>query len=289
MSDNKSKGLGRGFDALLPENFDNSILVNDDERVQKVLIQDIKPNKAQPRQSFDTQALNELAESIKRHGILQPLIITASGENGTYMIIAGERRWRAAQIAKLERVPAIIRTAKELEQLEIALIENVQRVDLSPLEQAASIQRLRDQFTMDYEIIAKRLGKAVSTITNIARLLQLPPQAKQALQKKHITEGHARQIIALKELKNQLELLGLITKHKWNVRQAERYVTAHKSGVKDVKTVTERVQDTNPETKSLSKVLKTPVNIKRMAHGGRLEITFTSDKDLQRIIKRISR
>src|SRR3990167_4061956 len=172
MSSN-SKGLGRGFEALLPENFDNSILVNDDERVQKILIQDIKPNKAQPRQSFDTQALNELAESIKRHGILQPLIITASGENGVYTIIAGERRWRAAQIAKLERVPAIIRTAKELEQLEIALIENVQRVDLSPLEQAASIQRLRDQFTMDYEVIAKRLGKASSTITNIARLLGL--------------------------------------------------------------------------------------------------------------------
>jgi len=285
----KSKGLGRGFDALLPENFDNSILVNDDERVQKILIQDIKPNKAQPRQSFDTQALNELAESIKRHGILQPLIITASGVDGSYTIIAGERRWRAAQIAKLERVPAIIRTAKELEQLEIALIENVQRVDLSPLEQAASIQRLRDQFTMDYEVIAKRLGKASSTITNIARLLHLPPEAKEALQKKHITEGHARAILALKRLNRQLELLGLIKQHKWNVRQAERYVTAHKAGVRDVKVVKERVQDTTPETEALGKVLRTPVNIKRMANGGRLEITFKSDKDLQRIIKRISR
>lgn len=286
----KPKGLGRGFDALLPENFDNSILVNDDERVQKMLIQDIKPNKAQPRQSFDAQALNELAESIKRHGILQPLIITASADDdGSYMIIAGERRWRAAQIAKLERVPAIIRTAKELEQLEIALIENVQRVDLSPLEQAASIQRLRDQFTMDYEVIAKRLGKASSTIINIARLLHLPPEAKEALQKKHITEGHARAILALKRLNRQLELLGLIKQHKWNVRQAERYVTAHKAGVRDVKVVKERVQDTTPETKALGKVLKTPVNIKRMANGGRLEITFKSDQDLQRIIRRISR
>jgi len=288
MSSN-SKGLGRGFEALLPENFDNSILVNDDERVQKILIQDIKPNKAQPRQSFDGQALNELAESIKRHGILQPLIITAAGENGQYMIIAGERRWRAAQIAKLERVPAIIRTAKELEQLEIALIENVQRVDLSPLEQAASIQRLRDQFTMDYEIIAKRLGKASSTITNIARLLNLPPEAKEALQKKHITEGHARAILAMKRINRQLELLGLIKQHKWNVRQAERYVTAHKEGVRDVKAVAQRVESSTPETVELGKTLKAPVSIKRMANGGRLEITFKSDKDLQRIIRRISR
>lgn len=289
MSTNNPKGLGRGFDALLPENFDSSILVNDDERVQKVLIQDIKPNKAQPRQSFDKQSLIELAESIKRHGILQPLVITITEENGPYMIIAGERRWRAAQLAKLERVPAIIRTAKELEQLEIALVENVQRVDLSPLEQAASIQRLHDQFTMEYDVIAKRLGKAASTVQNIVRLLGLPPEARQALQKKHITEGHARAILALKRINRQQELLQLIKQHGWSVRQAERYVTAHKEGVRDTKKVHERVGSSTPETEKLGKLLKTTVSLRRMAKGGKLEITFKTDTDLQRIVRRISR
>lgn len=287
MSHKRTTGLGRGFDALLPENFDTSLLTSDEERVHRILIQDITPNKDQPRRHFDEETLAELAVSIKQYGILQPLIVTPLDEK-TYQIVAGERRWRAAQLAKLEHLPAIIRTSEELEQLEIALVENVQRVDLSPLEQAASIRRLHDQFNMDYENIAKRLGKATTTVQNIVRLLQLSPEAREALHKKRITEGHARAILALKNPKKQIELLNLIEQKNWSVRETERYVTAQKAGIKNPKAATARVASTTPETEKLSRLLKTKVSLRRMAKGGNIEIGFKHDAELARIIKRLS-
>ena len=287
MASTQKRGLGKGFDSLLPQNFDSSLLTDEQDRVQKVLITDIKPNKSQPRTIFDQEALRELSISIKRHGVLQPVILTPAHDGG-YSIIAGERRWRAAVLAKLATLPAIIRTAEELEQLEIALVENVQRVDLSPLEQAASIQRLRDQFNIEYEAIAKRLGKAVTTVQNIARLLALPDDVRRALHNKKISEGHARAILGLKDPAKQSELLKLILKNGWSVRQAERFVTAQKSGIKDNKQASARTSSTTPETKQLSKLLKTPVSIRRMAKGGKLEISFKSDAELERIIKRLS-
>src|SRR3989338_5358222 len=169
----KSKGLGRGLDALIPTEFDHSILADENERIQKIAINIIEVNPNQPRKHFDEELIKELASSIKEHGLLQPIIVTPHGD-GQYQIIAGERRWRAAKIAGLKSLAAIVRSAEDLQKLEIALIENVQRVDLSPLEQAASIEKLRDQFSMDIDTIGKRLGKAVSTITNIVRLLGLP-------------------------------------------------------------------------------------------------------------------
>ncbi len=173
MPDVKNRRLGRGFDALLPRNFDSSLLLDDADKIQKIDVTKIQPNKQQPRTHFDEEALSQLADSIKQYGVLQPLVVTSLSK-GSYGIIAGERRWRAAQLAGLAKVPVIVRSSKELEQLEIALVENVQRVDLSPLEQAVSIERLHQQFSMSYEGIAKRLGKAPSTINNIVRLLQLP-------------------------------------------------------------------------------------------------------------------
>ena len=286
MAQTPKRGLGKGFDALLPQNFDSSLLAEEQDRVHKVLIADIKPNKSQPRSSFDEEALLELASSIKRHGVLQPIILTPM-EGGTYSIIAGERRWRAAQLAKLASLPAIIRTAEELEQLEIALVENVQRVDLSPLEQAASIQRLRDQFNISYDVIAKRLGKAATTVQNIARLLALPDDAKNALHNKIISEGHARAILALKNQVKQLELLSLILQYGWSVRQAERFVNAHKAGIKDSRQATARASTTTAETIKLSKKLKTSVSIRRMAKGGKLEIGFKSDPELRRLINKL--
>jgi ParB family transcriptional regulator, chromosome partitioning protein len=194
----KSTGLGKGFAALMPQDFDSSILIDENEKVLKLDVGALKPNADQPRQHFDEEALKQLAASIKQHGIVQPLVVTPAGANN-YVIIAGERRWRAAQIAGVAKVPALVRSAKELEQLEIALIENVQRVDLSPLEQARSIERLHQQFNQTYEAIAKRLGKAPSTINNIVRLLQLPEAAQEALREEKISEGHARAILALKD------------------------------------------------------------------------------------------
>jgi ParB family transcriptional regulator, chromosome partitioning protein len=280
----KKTGLGKGFAALMPQNFDATILVDENEKVFSLELVKVRPNPDQPRQHFDEEALAQLAQSIKQHGIVQPLVVTPAGE-GLYTIIAGERRWRAAGIIGLTKVPALVRSAKELEQLEIALIENVQRVDLSPLEQARSIERLHQQFNVTYEAIAERLGKAPSTINNMVRLLQLPKDAFTALAEGKITEGHARAILALKDdPQAQQVLLHSIVQHGWSVRQAERYVTSLKSGIKEKKAVDERVHTENPVTKRLTKRLETPVHIKRMAKGGRLEITFTSDNELERIL-----
>jgi ParB family chromosome partitioning protein len=280
----KSTGLGRGFGSLIPQNFDDSILLDEHERVHRLPLGKLSPGDSQPRQQFDDAALAELAASIKQHGILQPLVVTPHGDS--YHIIAGERRWRAAKLAKLTSVPAIVRTLKEIEQLEIAIIENVQRVDLSPLEQAASIERLHEQFNMTYEQIGKRLGKSVPSLSNAVRLLQLPQAAQLALTQKEISEGHARAILALKDNPElQQKLLELIRAHGWSVRQAERFVTSVKAGIKDEKGTSARVSTQTPETKVLSKQLATPVQIRRTAKGGKLEINFTSDEDLARIIR----
>ena len=288
---NKKTGLGKGFDALLPNNFDATILVDANDRVQNIKLELINPNAEQPRRYFEETALNQLADSIAQYGVLQPIIVTIV-EVDNYMIIAGERRWRAAKSAGLKTIPAIVRSHQELERLEIALVENVQRVDLSVLEQAESIERLHQQFNTSYETIAKRLGKANSTITNIARLLQLPEEAKKALRDNKIVEGHGRQIIALKGYPDkQHELLDLIIKNHWSVRQAERFVTAFKKAgaSSDSAEVQARMRSETPETKRLGKQLKARVSIRRTAHGGKLEIGFTSDKDLDRILKNLSK
>jgi ParB family chromosome partitioning protein len=279
-------GLGKGFDSLLPRGFDTDLLLDPTERVQKLLTSSLIPNPQQPRRHFDKESLQELAESIKQYGILQPLIVT-QGKSDNYEIIAGERRWKAAQLIGLEKVPAIVRSAKDLERLEIALVENVQRVDLSPLEQAASMERLHQQFSLTYDSIAKRLNKALSTINNMVRLLQLPTYAQEALQQQAITEGHARQLLSLKDHPDkQKELLRLIIKNYWSVRQAERFVTAFKAGTPDmpVKAVRVRMSSETPATKKLAKKISSPVTIRRMAHGGKLEIGFTDEKNLEKII-----
>jgi ParB family chromosome partitioning protein len=276
-------GLGRGFDSLIPQNFDNSLLLDETERIQKLPIEKIAANPDQPRRVFDEAALQELSISISNHGILQPIVVTASGDG--YRIVAGERRWRAAKLAKLKAVPAIVRGLKELEELEIALVENVQRVDLSPLEQAISIERLHEQFSLTYEQIAKKLGKATPTVHNTVRLLQLPQDARDALIANTITEGHGRAILALKgQDEHQAELLRNILKHGWSVRQSERYVLGVKGGATEVKAAKARVDTDTPETKRLGKRLGTKVQVRRTAKGGKLEISFKTDDELDRII-----
>ena len=278
------RGLGRGFNALISDDFDKSILLTPGDRVENIKPTDIQASPYQPRRHFDEQALAELAASIKRYGVVQPLVVTPAA-NGIYTLIAGERRWRASQIAGLATLPAIIRTSAELEQLELALIENVQRVDLSPLEQAISIERLHEQFSQSYELIATRLGKASSTINNTVRLLRLPAEAQAALTAYTISEGHARAILALKsDTEQQAQLLSLIIKHGWNVRQAERYVTSMKAGVTEASSAKARVDTETPATKALSQRLGTSVTIRRTARGGRLELGFKSDEDLQRLL-----
>lgn len=219
--------------------------------------------------------------------MLQPLVVTPHGDS--YYIIAGERRWRASKLAGLKTVPVVVRDAKQLERLELALVENVQRVDLSPLEQADSIHYLHEQFSLGYDAIAKRLGKAATTVQNIARLLQLPKAAKEALRNQKISEGHARAILALKDEKGQLKLLDLIQTNGWSVRQAERYVVAHKQGATTEASAKKRVAATTPQTERLSKTLNTNVSLRRTAKGGKIEISFKNETDLKRIVSKIAK
>ena len=158
-------GLGRGLGSLIPQDFDTAALVETGERIERLETSKLIPNPEQPRTIFEDAALAELAASVKKHGVVQPLVVSPYDDN--YIIVAGERRWRAAQLAGLKAVPAIIRSTQQLERLELAIIENVQRVDLSPLEQAVSIARLHDQFNLAYADISKRLGKAETTLSNI--------------------------------------------------------------------------------------------------------------------------
>ena len=280
-------GLGQGLGALIPQDFDTEVLLEAGERVLQVPPEKLLPNPQQPRTTFDELALDELAASIRLHGIVQPLVVTEA--KGGYEIIAGERRWRAAQKASLKTVPVIVRTMQQQEQLEVALIENVQRVDLDALEQAVSIERLHQQFNLPYSDIAKRLGKSEPTVSNTIRLLQLPSSAKEALRSGGISEGHARQILALKgQAEKQEELLRLITTQHLNVRQAERFVNSVKSGQTDEKSTRRAVGIESKETATLSRRHKTSVKIYRTAKGGRLELYFNSDEDLKRLVRELS-
>jgi ParB family transcriptional regulator, chromosome partitioning protein len=279
-------GLGRGLDSLIPTNFDQSLLLDDAERIQNLFIVEITPNSGQPRKKFDEQALQELAASITKHGVLQPIIVSPSAKNA-YRIVAGERRWRAAQLAGLDKIPAIVRKREELEELEVALIENVQRVDLSPIEQAISIERLHQQFNISYDEIAKRLGKATTTVHNIVRLLQLPIKARDALEDGKISEGHARAILSLKsDEKSQLDLLAHIIKNGWSVRQAEQYARVKKTNTAPA--AEKKTAYENAFTKKLGERLGTRVTLRPMAHGGRLEIHYESDEQLNEFLSKLN-
>lgn len=281
----KQTGLGRGFGSLIPQDFNTAqLLVSDGERIEQIDVTRLSPNPDQPRTVFDETALSELAASIKQYGIVQPLVVTPDGKQ--YHIIAGERRWRAARQAGLKTVPALVRTAKEQERLELAILENVQRVDLSPLETAVSVERLHQQFNLTYAEIGKRLGKAETTVHNTVRLLQLPLEAREALAAGEISEGHARQVLALKDMPEaQLELVKLIIQNGWSVRQTERYVSSLKAGVKEQSKAEERVSGDTPETERLSKRFGTKVRIHRTAKGGRVEIAFSSDDQLAKLLE----
>lgn len=280
----KNRGLGKDFGSLLPDDFDRSLLMDKQERLHKVAMSDIKVNPNQPRKHFDKVALDELAASIKTYGLLQPIVLSPEGDG--YVIIAGERRFRAAKIAGLKDISALIRSSEELERIEIALVENVQREDLSPLEQAISIVRLKEQFNIDYKEIADRLGKALSTITNIVRLLQLPENARKALETRQISEGHARTILSLKDSPElQDKLLEGIIKKGWSVRAAERFVSEikQKEGVGAITRLVVKKQYLD-RSKDLAKRLSADVNIKPLRYGGKIEISYKSEKDLADIL-----
>jgi len=280
-------GLGRGFDSLIPtsiidEAFDPTH--NEDRAVsqeQELMLEKVVPNPDQPRKQFSEEALEELTASIREHGVLLPLIVTPEGDK--FMIIAGERRWRASQKAGLAKVPVVIRTMDNQQKLEVALIENLQREDLNPLEMATAYLKLHEQFNLTYDQIGQRVGRSMSSVSNILRLLGLPPEAKEALAQGKITEGHGRQILAIKEQEVQMELLRLIMAHGWSVRKAEQFVVGYKEGERSKKTAVAKTKMETASTKALGRRLGADVRVKNMAKGGMLQIVFKNDDDLERI------
>ncbi len=289
------KGLGKGFDVLVPVGLDVlQVSAAPEERIHKLAIDIVKPKTDQPRQYFDEEALSQLANSISEHGILQPLVVVEVEQN-MYAIIAGERRWRAAKQLGLTEVPVVVRSASELQQVELALLENIQREDLSPLETAHTVVRLHQQFNQSYDEIAKRLGKAPTTIANIVRLLSLPEQMQQALAKGEINEGHARALLSLVKLPNEQQVLfKQIVLHGWNVRQAESFAAAaKKSGIENTtKQPIKKInvhKATEKRVKAVGEYLHTPVKVQHTAKGGKLVISFKNDEDLARIVDQISK
>jgi ParB family chromosome partitioning protein len=280
------QSLGRGLDSLIPQNFSLNDIIAPGEQIKQMPIEQLIINPFQPRKIFDEVAIKELADSIKQHGIIQPLVVTPH-EATKFRIVAGERRYRAAKIAGLDKLPVIVRNHEELEELEVSLVENVQRVDLSPLEQAISIVRLRDQFSMSTKEIAAKLGKAETTISNIVRLLQLPPDAITALQKNEISEGHGRAILALKtDEEAQKELLNKIITQKISVREAEQFVH-QKLG----KSENKKLVNSQYALGLLTKVninLQPKVKIKQSEnHKGSVRISYSSNEELEQIIERL--
>lgn len=220
----KKSGLGRGLDALIPVPEDNPPSTITQASQLEVLVSDVVPNPRQPRHYINDEKLEELSESIREHGVIQPLIVTHEEQTNQYILIAGERRLRAARLAELETVPVIIREASPQESLEIALIENVQRADLTPLETAEAYHQLTEEFGLSHEDVAKRVGKSRVAITNTLRLLRLPETVRQALAEEKISEGHARALLGLPNSQAQAAALATILRNDLTVRDAEQLV-----------------------------------------------------------------
>ena len=270
----KKATLGRGLDALIPKETASAGFI-------LAAIHDVRPNLRQPRKEFDDDAIAELSLSIKEKGVLQPLIVRRVGTG--YEIIAGERRWRAAQKAGVTKVPIIIKEATDSEALELALIENLQRQDLNPIEEAGGYRRLIEDFGLTHEEVAARIGKDRSTITNQLRLLKLPEEAQKALVEGEITAGHARAILSLGSPAEMESALSAIRKQKLSVRNTESLVKKMSSAGKKE----EKEPDEDPYVRSLADELKramsTQVRIVYNNGRGRIEIDYYSTDELERL------
>ncbi|QRN83586.1 ParB/RepB/Spo0J family partition protein [Chloroflexota bacterium] len=283
-------GLGRGLDALIPGDDSKEKQTAGSRSAQGILqipIEKIKANPQQPRSAMDVEKLNELAASIREHGILQPLVVSTSSDAEGYTLVAGERRLRAAELAGLKMVPVIERIVTKQDQLELALIENVQRSDLSPLEMAEAYYQLAENFALTHEQIAERVGKSRVSVTNTLRLLNLPDKAREALMDGKITEGHARAILSLSNAQAQRAALNTIMNLGLNVRQAEALVKKMSGERPAAKPKAEPA----PEIKELESRLRnhfgTKVNLNNGKKGGSLVIYYYSDEELNTILDKI--
>lgn len=284
------KGLGKGLDALIPGGKSSVPPASGSHHgggVQQAAVEDIKRNPRQPRIHFKEAELDELAASIREHGVIQPLIVSPKGD-GTFILIAGERRLQASQRAGLKTVPVVMRQANNQELLELALIENVQRADLNPMEEAEAYRQLADDFGLSKEKVAERVGKSRVAVTNTIRLLELPDVVKRAVADGTITEGHGRALLGLSTQKAREAAFQTVVNLSLNVRQTEELVR-NRSGQKSVKAFKPRKNaDVSDVEKRLQKSLGTKVALKHGKKGGTVTIYYYSNEELDVLLEKLT-
>lgn len=295
-------GLGRGLASLIPQKKafaeEKQILTavaiavpetlsieSDLGRVLDIAVGDIVPNPHQPRIFFSPEKLTELSDSIREYGILQPLTVTKNGTN-QYELIAGERRFQAAKLAGLTHVPAIVREANEQSKFELAIIENIQRHDLNPIEEAKAYRKLMDEFGMSQEAVAQKMGKSRSAIANTSRLLQLPVEIQRALAEGKISEGHAKAILALDNPEKQRALFELILEGGLTVRETE--AKAREVSVHSYKRIVAADPIIREKEERLMEVFGTKVKINKTGRGGKIVIEYYGDEDLRHLMNRLT-
>lgn len=285
---NNKKRLGRGLEALIP------VDERADEGISELRVNDIEPNMNQPRKVFDDEKIVELAKSIKKHGVVQPIIVRK--EETGYKIIAGERRWRAAKIAGLKRIPALIKDLSSREMIEVTLIENLQREDLNPVEEAEAYEKLISEYNMTQEEISEIVGKSRPSIANSLRLLNLDDEIKKNIIDGNITSGHARAILGLNNKENQKKVMEEIIKKEYNVRETEMLIKkinekemhieneSSKKEERDGKGKKEAEIEMKALEESLKNILGTKVKLIHGKKAGKIIIQYYSAEDLERIL-----
>jgi ParB family chromosome partitioning protein len=283
----KYNALGRGLDALIST---EAVRTQGSSTINEIPLDQIEPNPDQPRNLFNEEALEELAHSISEIGIIQPITLRQIAEN-KFQIIAGERRWRASQLAGLKTIPAYIRTIKDESVMEMALVENIQREDLNPVEIALAYEHLLERSGMTQEKVSERVGKSRTAITNYLRLLKLPAQVQMSLQKREIDMGHARALLAVDSPSLQLKLFKETLKNGWSVRKVEKMAQHLKngedieSGKKKIMTKTQLPEGFNILKEQLSDFLNTKVTLSCNSRGkGKISIPFNNEEELERIM-----
>jgi len=276
------QALGKGLSALLKDREATA-----ESELREIDIDLLEPNPFQPRQVFADSKLEELSQSIRTHGFVQPLIVRRQGSR--YQIVAGERRWRAAQRLGLLRVPALVREVSNEKLLEVSLIENIQRENLNPIEEARAYHRLASEFGLTQEEIAQRTGKDRSSVANFLRLLKLPNEIQQMLQEDVLSMGHARALLALESVSEQREIAKKVEALGWSVRQLEKTIAASKQT--KIKTDAQKPLDPNVRAaiENLERVLGTRVRIVEYGTRGKIEIEYYSPEDLHRLYEHLTR
>ena len=281
----RKRGLGKGLSALIPDELEEEIALENNKDILKVKITLVEPNPNQPRKQFDEDALHELSESIKSFGVLQPLVVVKRDK--FYEIIAGERRWRAAKLAKIKEIPVIVKQFSEEEIVEVSLIENIQRENLNSIEEAVAYQRLIEEFNLKQDEIAEKVSKSRSAITNTLRLLQLDKRVQTMVVDEMLSSGHGRALIAIKDQELQVEIATQIFDQKLSVRETEKLIKKLLVPRKEAKSKKDPMFDPIIQSlqKNIEEILGTKVLIDAKKNKGKIEIEYFSNNELERIVE----